>query len=43
MNLNTEGGDVLLLELSSQMTLDERGLSSLLVSEQDPICAADME
>ena len=28
MDLNTKGGDVLLLELSGQMTLDERGLSS---------------
>ena len=35
MHLNTEGGDVLLLELSSQMSLDESGLSNTTVTDED--------
>jgi len=34
MNLNTESGDVLLLELSSQMSLDESGLADTSISDK---------
>ena len=34
VHLNTEGGDVLLLELSSQMSLDEGGLADTSISDE---------
>jgi hypothetical protein len=41
MNLNTKGGNILLLELSSQMTLDERGLSGSSVTDKDKLEGGD--
>lgn len=37
MHLHTEGGDVLLLELSGQMSLDESGLAHTAVSDEDEL------
>jgi hypothetical protein len=37
VNLDTESGDVLLLEFTSQVTLDESGLSSTTVTDQDEL------
>lgn len=42
MNLHTEGGDVLLLKLSSQMTLDERGLLKVSLDEFGSALSARM-
>ena len=35
MDLNTEGGDVLLFELSGQMSLNEGGFSNTTVTDKD--------
>lgn len=37
MDFDTQGGDVLLLELSSQVTLDESGLSDSTITDQDEL------
>ena len=37
MNLHTEGSDVLLLELSGQMSLNESSLSSSSVTDEDEL------
>ena len=35
MHFNTEGGDVLLFELSGQMSLDESGLADTSVTDEN--------
>jgi hypothetical protein len=42
VNLNTEGGDVLLLEFTSQMTLDEGGLQWIRSASMFDRCAQDV-
>jgi len=37
MNLHAQSGDIFLLELSSQMTLDESGLSGTTVADEDEL------
>ena len=37
VNLNTESGDILLLELACQMSLDEGGLSDTTVSNENEL------
>jgi len=41
MNLNTKGGDVLLLEFSSQMTLDKSGLSGSSITDEHKLEGRD--
>ena len=42
MDLHTEGSDVLLLELSGQMSLHESGLSSSSVTDEDEFEFGDL-
>ncbi len=37
MNFDTEGGNVLLLELSGQVTFDERSLASPAITDEDQL------
>ena len=42
VDLDTEGGDVLLLELASQMTLHEGGLADATVTDEDELEFGDL-
>ena len=42
VHLDTEGGDVLLLELSSQVALDEGGLAGTTVTDEDELELGDL-
>ena len=42
VNLDTNGGDVLLLELTCQVTLDECGLADTTISDQEALELRDL-
>jgi len=42
MDLDTEGGDILLLELAGQVTLDESGLAGSTVANEDKLESGDV-
>jgi hypothetical protein len=41
VHLDTEGGDVLLLELTSEMSLDEGGLTDTTITDEDELVLSD--